>query len=181
MTPQTMPADADVPTGRRAERIRTIAYWTFTIFVVWEGAAGSLWDLFQIEYARVIAAHLGYPHYLGFIIGPWKLAGAVALLAPRFPRLKEWAYAGFFFNYYLGCASSLAVGDSADKWIPALVFAALTLGSWALRPTNRRWRHVQSSAEEGSHPRTWAIRLALLLVMLVVSYFTMPEGPPPGY
>ncbi len=170
-----------IPTGRRAERIRTIAYWTFTIFVAWEGVAGSLWDLFQIEYGRVISAHLGYPLYLSFIIGPWKLAGAVAVLAPRFPRLKEWAYAGFFFNYYGACASHLAVGDGAGRCIPALVLAAFTLGSWALRPPDRRWQHVQPSAEERPHPRTWAILLALLLVLLVVSYFTMPKGPPPGY
>jgi DoxX-like family len=84
--------------------------------------------------------HLGYPIYFLFIIGAWKLPCALALVAPRFPRLKEWAYAGAFFNYTGAAASHLLAGDGADKWVGPLVLAAFTLASWALRPASRRFR-----------------------------------------
>ena len=53
-------ANATASTRTRASWIRTIAYWTFTIPIVWEMVAGSLWDVLQIEYVRVILTHLGY-------------------------------------------------------------------------------------------------------------------------
>jgi uncharacterized membrane protein YphA (DoxX/SURF4 family) len=81
---------------------------------------------------------LGYPSYFLVIIGVWKLFGAASLLVPRFPRLKEWAYAGLVFNYTGAVASHLAVGDGADKWAVPAVFAVILMASWALRPSARR-------------------------------------------
>src|SRR5579863_6392513 len=86
------------PSGRAAWA-RVIAYWFLTILVTYELAAGALWDLLRIEYVRVMLKHLGYPQYLLLILGVWRIPGALALLVPRFPRLKEWAYAGAFFDY----------------------------------------------------------------------------------
>jgi len=65
------------------------------------------WATLRIEYASLALARLGYPPYLLTIFAVWKLPGALALLVPRprFPRLKEWAYAGAFFNY-TGAAAS---------------------------------------------------------------------------
>ena len=54
--------------------------------------------------------HLGYPLYFITIIGFWKVLGAITLLAPGFPRLKEWAYAGIFFDL-TGAAASCAIDD----------------------------------------------------------------------
>jgi uncharacterized membrane protein len=68
----------------------------------------------------------------------WYILGGVALLVPRFPRLKEWAYAGLFFMYTGAFMSHLAVGDSALMLIAPVVFTSLVLISWALRPTTRR-------------------------------------------
>jgi uncharacterized membrane protein YphA (DoxX/SURF4 family) len=82
--------------------------------------------------------HLGYPTYFLFIIGVWKIPCAIALLAPRFPRLKEWAYAGATFNYTGAVTSHLSVGDGAGKWVGPLVYAGIALASWALRPADRR-------------------------------------------
>jgi DoxX-like family len=65
------------------------------------------------------------------------LAG-VSLLAPRFPRLKEWAYAGLVFNYTGAAASRLAVGDPAVTLVAPIIFTALVVASWALRPSARR-------------------------------------------
>ena len=109
----------------RSAWVRAIAYWLLTIVVAFEMAAGSLWDLLRIEYVRVVITHLGYPIYFLFIIGIWKLPCALALLAPRFPRLKEWAYAGAFFNYTGAGFSHLLGGDGADKWVGPLVLAEI--------------------------------------------------------
>jgi len=59
--------------------------------------------------------HLGYPAYFMTIIGVWYVLGAMAILAPRFPRIKEWAYAGMVFVYTGAVASRLAVGDSLSR------------------------------------------------------------------
>jgi uncharacterized membrane protein YphA (DoxX/SURF4 family) len=87
---------------------------------------------------HTVFTHLGYPAYLLIILGAWKVAGAVAILIPRFPRLKEWAYAGAFFSYTGALASHLAVGDGIDKWAVLIVFAGLLTLSWGLRPGDRR-------------------------------------------
>src|SRR5215467_670000 len=95
-------------------RSRTIAYWVTTALVAAELAVGGVWDIMRIPYVRTVIEHLGYPSYFLVILGLWKVLGAAALLVPRFPRLKEWAYAGTFFNYTGALASHLAVGDGAD-------------------------------------------------------------------
>jgi DoxX-like family len=91
----------------RRYRIRTITYWTFTVLLVFELVAGSLWNLLQIEWVRVQFNHLGYPLYITYILGVWQIGGAAVIIAPRFPRLKEWAYAGSFFNFSGAMASHL--------------------------------------------------------------------------
>jgi uncharacterized membrane protein YphA (DoxX/SURF4 family) len=83
---------------------------------------------------------LGYPVYFITIIGIWKVLGAITLLAPRLPRLKEWAYAGIFFNVTGAAASHAAVGDYgiyAFHILVNLFFATLVIASWALRPQSR--------------------------------------------
>jgi hypothetical protein len=141
--------------------------------------AGSLWDALQIEYVRVVLTHLGYPLYLLFILAAWKIAGAVAIIAPRFPRLKEWAYAGCFFNYSGASASHLLAGDDVGKWLPLLVFSAFVIASWALRAADRRLPNVTMAPE--TRPLAWAIPIGLLFLLLAISYITLPLGPPPRY
>jgi uncharacterized membrane protein YphA (DoxX/SURF4 family) len=83
---------------------------------------------------------LGYPMYFFAILGLWKVLGAIAILVPRFPRLKEWAYAGIFFDLTGAAASVAAVGGYgayAFHVIAPLVIAGLTVASWALRPQSR--------------------------------------------
>lgn len=155
--------------------IRTIGYWICTAIIVWEMVAGSMWDLLQIEFVRNVFDQLGYPHYLLFIIGAWKLPCAIALFVPRFPRLKEWAYAGAFFNYTGAAASHLFVGDGAAKWIGPAVFAGITLASWALRPPDRRLPDVAPPGNE--RPVGWIVPLALIVVFLVLALLTLPKGP----
>ena len=74
---------------------RLVIYWLFTIMVSFEMVAGALWDLMKLEFVKAASAHLGYPEYMGTIIGVPRIPCALALLAPRFPRFKEWAYVRF--------------------------------------------------------------------------------------
>ena len=124
--------------SKARSRGSTIAYWVATLLVALEMALGGVWDLLRISYVLSVIEHLGYPTYFLFIIGAWKIPCAIALLAPRFPRLKEWAYMGAIFNYTGAVASHLSVGDGAGKCVGPLVYAALTLFSWVLRPADRR-------------------------------------------
>jgi DoxX-like family len=81
--------------------------------------------------------HLGYPVYFIMIIGTWKVLGATALLLPRFPRLKEWAYAGIFFNMTGAAVSNAVMGNAAWHVVVDLIFVSLVVASWALRPQSR--------------------------------------------
>jgi len=82
-------------------------------------------------------AHLGYPEYFLRILGIWKVFGAVIILIPRLPQLKEWAYAGMIFDATSAAISRTAVGDNASKVIAPLAIAAIVMVSWGLRPKER--------------------------------------------
>jgi uncharacterized membrane protein YphA (DoxX/SURF4 family) len=118
--------------------LRPIVYWVATGIIVLETAAGSEWDLVRNGVVRDVFAHLGYPLYLLTILGIWKLPAAIVLVIPRFGRVKEWAYAGLFFVYTGASASHFIRGDRSEPWGP-LLFALLTVMSWALRPESRKW------------------------------------------
>ncbi|HEY9262162.1 DoxX family protein [Chitinophaga sp.] len=120
-----------------ASRTRIIAFWLTTGIIALETGVGAIWDLQKTAFVRTIMAHLGYPEYILTIMGVWKVLGVIALLMPGFPRLKEWVYAGLFFTYTGAFASHLAVGQSAAAVAP-LIFAGITMASWALRPVERR-------------------------------------------
>ena len=81
--------------------------------------------------------HLGYPIYLVTILGVWKMLGVVAVLIPKYPLLKEWAYAGFFFAMTGAICSHFASGDSVKEMLPALLLLILTILSWYFRPAER--------------------------------------------
>jgi hypothetical protein len=155
----------------------SIAYWLFTVAVAFELAAGALWDLLRIEFVRVSLARLGYPLYLLIILGVWRIPGALTLLVPRFPRLKEWAYAGAFFDYTGAAASQYLTGAHIGQWVGPLIFSAFTLISWALRPASRRLSNVASPAEIRIAP--WVIAIGVAAAMLVVALLTLPQGAPP--
>ena len=82
--------------------------------------------------------YLGYPVYILTILGIWKILGTVALLVPKFPLLKEWAYAGFFFIMSGAIYSHVAIGDPLAEILPSLLLLVLTVVSWYFRPADRR-------------------------------------------
>ncbi|HTV20564.1 MAG TPA: DoxX family protein, partial [Polyangiaceae bacterium] len=73
---------------------KRIAYWLTTILICLALISGGIGELLKPPAAVQGMARLGYPAYVMTILGVWKLLGAFAILIPRFPRLKEWAYAG---------------------------------------------------------------------------------------
>ena len=82
--------------------------------------------------------HLGYPVYLLTILGVCKILGVIAILIPKFPLLKEWAYAGFFFVMSGAILSHLAIGDSAKEFFGPTLLLILTMVSWYFRPADRK-------------------------------------------
>jgi uncharacterized membrane protein YphA (DoxX/SURF4 family) len=116
-----------------------IAYWVTTALVVFELALGGAWDVLRVPQVRGLIERLGYPQYFLVILGTWKLLGAVALVIPRFPRLKEWAYAGVIFDLTGAIASLLFAGliDVGTLAYPILM-TGVAVASWALRPPSRR-------------------------------------------
>jgi uncharacterized membrane protein YphA (DoxX/SURF4 family) len=117
---------------------RTIAYWVTTVLIVFVLGLGGVVDLMQPEEAVKGVTELGYPVYLCTILGVWKVLGAIALLLPGTPRLKEWAYAGTFFDLTGAAASHFYSHDPAAKIAIPLVITLIAVASWALRPASRR-------------------------------------------
>jgi len=130
-----MPGFFDSTTSSRS---RTIIYWIATILLVLECEVGGIMGDLRLQPFLGTIQHLGYPTYFMTIPTIWYILGGVALAFPRFPRLKEWAYAGLFFMYTGAFMSHLAVGDPALMLIAPVAFTSLVLISWALRPPTRR-------------------------------------------
>jgi uncharacterized membrane protein YphA (DoxX/SURF4 family) len=126
-------------------RTRLVAYWVATALIVLEMIVGGSWDLLRTAYVRGLMDRLGYPEYMLTILGVWKLLGALAIVAPRFPRLKEWAYAGIFFDLTGAAVSHAICHDSAQKIVITLTLALIAIASWALRPASRRLGAVSAA------------------------------------
>lgn len=125
-------------------KTKVIGYWVTTTIIAFELLVGGIADLVHGRSVLVagppvvdVLAHLGYPAYLLTILGIWKLLGGIALVVPRFPRLKEWVYAGVFFHMTGAAASWIAIGDNTGEFITPLIFAVFAMASWALRPPGR--------------------------------------------
>ncbi|MGE0439661.1 MAG: DoxX family protein [Gemmatimonadales bacterium] len=118
-------------------RAKTIAYWTTTGLLAAAIASGGLAEVLQRPETVQGMAQLGYPAYFVVVLGVWKILATLAVLAPGLPRLKEWAYAGIFFNMTGAAVSHAVSGDAAWHLGVTLGFAALAVGSWALRPASR--------------------------------------------
>jgi uncharacterized membrane protein YphA (DoxX/SURF4 family) len=121
-------------------KAKNIAYWTTTVLVAFF-MSGGVAQIAQFKgNPGGVVPELGYPMYFFAILGFWKVLGAIAILVPRFPRLKEWAYAGIFFDLTGAAASCAAVGGYGAYGfhvIAPLLIAVLAVASWALRPPSR--------------------------------------------
>ena len=117
---------------------RRIAYWVATALTAFIFLSGGIADLVRPAPLQEGMTHLGYPVYFMVILGVWKVLGGVTVLVPRFPRLKEWAYAGMLFDLTGAAASHASVGDPVLKVVTPLLLLGIVMASWALRPEGRR-------------------------------------------
>ena len=113
---------------------RRVIYVTSTAILVLEILAGAFMDLAHFPLVVQDVRSIGYPTYILYIVGVWKILAVGALLCRRFPRLREWAYAGVFFEMSGAVASHVLVGHPIEKWATPLAFTFLTLVSWWFQP-----------------------------------------------
>jgi uncharacterized membrane protein YphA (DoxX/SURF4 family) len=116
---------------------RTIAYWVATALTAFVFLSGGAVDVARLDMAVEGITHLGYPVYFMVILGVWKILGGIAVLLPKTPRLKEWAYAGMFLNLSSAAISHTVIGDGIKEIVIPLIILAIAAASWVLRPANR--------------------------------------------
>jgi len=122
-----------------------IIYWIATIWLSLGMLSTGMVQLFRMKAEGAVAPpgvdgiiRLGYPVYFLTILGVWKMLGVIAILIPKFPLLKEWAYAGFFFIMSGAIFSHIGSGNSMNEIFPSLLLLVLTVVSWYFRPADRK-------------------------------------------
>jgi hypothetical protein len=116
---------------------RRIIYVTSTAILVLEILVGAIMDLAHLPYVVQDVRSIGYPTFVLYIVGVWKVLAVGALLWPRLPRLREWAYAGVFFEMSGAAASHVLVGNPIGKYAAPLAFTFLTVVSWWFQPDQK--------------------------------------------
>lgn len=115
-----------------------IIYWISTIWLALGMLSTGIVQLLNVKSETDFIINLGYPVYFLTILGAWKILGVIAVLIPKFPLLKEWTYAGFFFSMSGAIFSHIAVGNSVKEIFPPLLLLTLTVVSWYFRPAGRK-------------------------------------------
>ena len=123
---------------------KSIAFWGATVLVATEALYGAFTYLTTAPVAVERFEHVGYPQQLRVLLGIAKLAGAIALVLPRRPTLKEWAYAGFTFTWIAATVAHYLAGDGPLSLLPVALIGVLAV-SYVTRPADRR------GAEEAMH------------------------------
>ena len=116
---------------------RKIAFWGATVLVAIEALYGAFTYLTAAPVAVERFEHVGYPQQLRVLLGIAKLAGAIALVLPRRPTLKEWAYAGLTFTWIAATVAHYLAGDGALSLLPVALIGVLAV-SYLTRTADRR-------------------------------------------
>jgi DoxX-like family len=127
---------------------RKIAYWGATGLVAIEALFGAFTYLTAAHQAVENFQHVGYPQQLRVLLGIAKLAGAIVLLLPRLPTLKEWAYAGFTFTWIAAAVAHYLAGDGALSLMPVALIGLLAV-SYFMRSADRRGSASNSGEPAG--------------------------------
>lgn len=115
-----------------------IIYWIATGWLALGMVSTGIVQLIKMEEEVAKIEQLGYPSYILTILGTWKILGTLAVLVPKFPLLKEWAYAGFFFNMSGAIASHVASGSDPKELFGPTLLLVLTVVSWYFRPAEKK-------------------------------------------
>jgi uncharacterized membrane protein YphA (DoxX/SURF4 family) len=115
-----------------------IIYWIFTGLLAALMLMSSIPNIMVTPESVAMFQHLQYPVYLIPFIGVAKLLGVVAILVPGYPRIREWAYAGFTFDLAGAMYSSISVGDPASSWMFLFIGFALIAVSYIFNHKKNR-------------------------------------------
>jgi hypothetical protein len=115
-----------------------IIYWIATLWAALGITATAIVQVFGKNAEAAHVANLHYPGYFITLLGIWKFLGVIALLLPKFPLVKEWAYAGLFFVMTGACYSHLMMHDPFSEIYPSLLLLAQILLSYFFRPAGRK-------------------------------------------
>lgn len=125
-------------TQNKSKKRNKIIYWIFTLWMSLGMVSTAIVQLMGNKDELSNFTTLGYPAYLMTILGVWKILGVIAVLVPKFPIVKEWAYAGFFFAMSGAVISHIIVNDPLSKTFPAVLLLVLVIISWYFRPSDRK-------------------------------------------
>ena len=128
-------------TNSSSGKAKKITYWVSTLWLALGMVSTGAVQVIKAKEGTGgldSMTHLGYPSYLLTLLGICKILGVIVILIPRFPLLKEWAYAGFFFIMSGALYSHIATGDSINEIFPAVLLLVLTFISWYFRPASRK-------------------------------------------
>ena len=130
-----------------------IIYWISTLWLALGMTSTGIVQFIKMKEEVDLFNRLGYPIYFLTILGIWKILGVVAVLIPRFPLLKEWAYAGFFFAMSGAVFSHIASGSAAMDYFGPVLLIVLTVTSWYFRPEERKVvsAHQEKISDRKSH------------------------------
>ena len=124
----------NLPAGKASK----IIYWIATLWLALGMTSTGIVQFIKMKEEVYLFNRLGYPLYFLTILGIWKVLGVIAVLIPKFPLLKEWAYAGFFFVMSGAIFSHVAMNDGIIEIFPSLLLLILTTVSWYFRPLGRK-------------------------------------------
>jgi uncharacterized membrane protein YphA (DoxX/SURF4 family) len=125
-----------------------IIYWIATVWLALGMVSTGFAQLMKMKSGAGgvdTITRLEYPIYFLTLIGVWKILGVVALLIPKFPVLKEWAYAGFFFVMTGAVFSHIALGDGPSEIFPSILLLILILVSWYFRPPDKKIAGIRAT------------------------------------
>jgi hypothetical protein len=124
----------NLPAGKAGK----IIYRITTIWLALGMLSTGIVQLIKMEKEVDMMNRLGYPIYFLTIIGVWKMLGVITVIIPKFPLLKEWAYAGFFFAMSGAVISHLSIGNAPKELFGPILLLTLTVVSWYFRPADRK-------------------------------------------
>ena len=119
-------------------KTQKIIYWVATLWLALGMTVTGAVQFMKMKDDVDLMNRLGYPVYFLTILGTWKILGVIAVLLPKFPLVKEWAYAGFFFAMSGAVFSHFASGSAAMEYFGPMLLIVLTVVSWYFRPADRR-------------------------------------------